>query len=67
MTSELAEISLVASPSELRAMVVFLNSVADEMKRMGTTYDHVHLSDRHETFEESPRFVVFRSATQEAS
>ena len=56
----LAEITLVASPTELRAMAKFLAYCADEMDRMGTTYDHIHLSDRIKSFEASPHFVVMR-------
>jgi hypothetical protein len=41
-----AEITLVASPSELRAIATFLVECAEEMDRMGATFDHVHLGDR---------------------
>lgn len=56
----LAEITLNASPAELRAMSKFLRDCADEMDRMGSEYDHVHLSDRMREFEASPHFVVVR-------
>lgn len=56
----LAEITLNASPGELRAMSKFLRDCADEMDRMGSEYDHVHLSDRMREFEASPHFVVVR-------
>lgn len=56
--SELAEITLVASPEELRMIATFLNSTADEMIRMGDTYDHEHLSDTNPFFNDSPHFVV---------
>ena len=60
VTSALAEVTLVASPDELRAMAKFLAYCADEMDRMGATYDHIHLSDRIKSFESSPHFVVMR-------
>ena len=56
----LAEITLNASPHELRAMAKFLSECADEMDRMGATFDHVHLSDRVKSFDGSPHFVVVR-------
>jgi hypothetical protein len=59
--SELAEITLTATPSELRRMSEFLGYCASEMERMGPNYDHVHLSDRMREFRESPQFVVFKS------
>lgn len=54
----LAEITLNATPDELRAISRFLRDCADEMDRMGSEYDHVHLSDRIRQFETSPHFVV---------
>jgi len=56
----LAEITLCATPSELRSMAAFLEQCAAEMERMGEIYDHVHLSDRVKQFESSPHFVVAR-------
>lgn len=55
---QLAEVTLCASPTELRRMAAFLSSCASEMERMGGTYDHVHLSDRCKEFEQSPHFVI---------
>ncbi len=56
----LAEVTLCASPEELRAMAKFLNECATEMNRMGEAYDHIHLSDRLKQFQKSPQFVVYR-------
>ena len=56
----LAEVTLNATPTELRAMAKFLSDCADEMDRMGDRYDHVHLADRLKQFETSPHFVVMR-------
>ena len=54
----LAEVTLVASPEELRRIARFLEYCADEMEHMGSTYDHVRLSDRDRFFENGPHFVV---------
>jgi hypothetical protein len=56
----LAEITLNATPDELRAMAEFFRGCADEMDRMGESFDHIHLSDRQRQFETSPHFVVAR-------
>lgn len=56
--ASLVEITLCATPAELRKMAQFLESCAAEMERMGSEYDHVHLSDRLKEFESSPHFVV---------
>jgi hypothetical protein len=59
--SELAEITLQATPKELRKMSEFLTFCAAEMERMGSDYDHIHLSDRLKEFRNSPHFVVMKS------
>jgi hypothetical protein len=56
--ASLAEITLCATPDELRKMAQFLVSCAAEIERMGSEYDHVHLSDRLKEFASSPHFVV---------
>ena len=59
--SELAEINLRATPTELRKMSEFLTFCASEMERMGSEYDHIHLSDKLKEFRSSPHFVVKKS------
>jgi hypothetical protein len=59
--SELAEITLQATPKELKKMSEFLTFCAAEMERMGSDYDHIHLSDRLKEFRKSPQFVVMKS------
>lgn len=54
----LAEITLCATPQELRRMAEFLASCAVNMERMGAKYGHEHLSDRMSEFTDSPHFVV---------
>lgn len=56
----LAEVTLCASPHELRQMAKFLQYCAGEMERLGARYDHVHLGDHMKEFDQtSPHFVVF--------
>ena len=57
--SELAEITLVANPDELRRIAKFLESCASGMEERGKTWEHEHLSDRDASFEDSPHFVVY--------
>jgi len=54
----LAEITLVASPSELRRIAKFLVNGATTMERIGSAYSHEHLSDSDHSFESSPHFVI---------
>jgi len=58
--ARLSELILAATESELRIISKFLTHCADEMKRMGETYDHIHLSDCEGQFKGSPHFVVVR-------
>ena len=60
-SSELAEITLVASPDELRRIAAFLDTAARDMERMGASYSHEHLADKQSGFASSPHFVVFNS------
>lgn len=59
-TKELAEVTLCATAGELRRISEFLTFCASEMERMGSVYDHIHLSDRLKEFEGSPHFVVMK-------
>lgn len=60
--AELAEITLVASPAELRAIANFLQSAAEGIESKGTDWEHEHLADMHKEFSTSPHFVVFNPA-----
>lgn len=62
VSAELAEVTLCATPAELRRMAQFFLFCADEMERMGTEYSHVHLADRMKEFESSPHLTVFWSS-----
>lgn len=56
----LAEVTPCATPVELRRMAEFLVHCANEMKRMGSSYDHLHFSDGMKEFRSSPHLVVRR-------
>lgn len=61
-SKELAEITLCATPAQLRRIAEFLVACADEMGRLGDRYDHVHLGDRMKEFDcVAPHVVVFRA------
>ena len=59
--SQLAEITLVASPEELRKIAAFISAAADNMERMGPVYSHEHLADTTPGFEGAPHFVVAKA------
>jgi hypothetical protein len=55
---ELAEVTLVATPSELRKIAAFLEAAAKSMESMGRSYSHEHLADKDRSFTTSPHLVV---------
>lgn len=55
----LAEITLVASPAELRHIPQFLENCANGIEKYGKTWSHEHLSDQDKSFESSPHFIVY--------
>jgi hypothetical protein len=57
--AELAEITLVASPDELRRIAKFLENCAGKIEKLGKAWGHEHLSDQDKGFKNSPHFVVF--------
>jgi hypothetical protein len=57
--SELAEITLVAMPTELRAIAKFIAAAADGIEARGKDYSHEHLSDKFKEFVNSPHFVIY--------
>ncbi len=56
--AELAEITLNATPDELRRISKFLTDVADQMSGWKDKTHHWHLSDVDKSFQSSPHFVV---------
>lgn len=61
--AELAEITLVASPQELRKIAQFINAAADGIETLGSAWEHEHLSDKHKEFTSSPHFVIYNPET----
>jgi hypothetical protein len=59
MPVELTEITLVAAPTELRRIAKFLENCANGMETQGKSWEHEHLSDRDQLFQNSPHFIVF--------
>ncbi len=57
--AELAEISLVAAPDELRRIARFLETCASNMETRGRMWEHEHLADKDRSFAGSPHFIVF--------
>lgn len=57
--ADLAEITLVATPEELRGIARFLEACANGMETGGKAWEHEHLSDNDPSFDGSPHFVVF--------
>ena len=55
---ELSEMTLLASPADLREIAGFLLHAAKTMEHMGKSFDHMHLSDTLHQFENSPAFIV---------
>ncbi|ARN21812.1 Imm32 family immunity protein [Piscinibacter gummiphilus] len=65
-STALAEITLCATPGELRRMAQFMVACAEEMERMGEAYDHVHLGDRMKEFDGTSPHVVVCGAEPDA-
>jgi hypothetical protein len=57
--AELAEITLVAAPEELRRIAGFLEHCARGIETRGKSWEHEHLADHDRGFASSPHFVVF--------
>jgi hypothetical protein len=57
--AELTEITVVATPDELRRIAKFLESCANGMETRGKAWEHEHLLDKDRSFRGSPHFVVF--------
>jgi hypothetical protein len=62
---QLCEVTLSASPSELRSIAKFIIRAAEEMEKFGTDWEHEHLADHEQGFDESPSFVIFNSALEQ--
>lgn len=49
---QLNDVSLSADSKTVRAIAQFLMAVADEMDRMGESYDHVHIQDASDAWQD---------------
>ncbi len=56
---KLAEVTMVCTPHELRAIAEVLAHLADDMER--AEFGHVHLADRIEGLEDSPQLIVMKA------
>lgn len=57
---ELDELLLEVDSNELRMISEFLLNTANNMDKMGSTYDHEHLSDANKYFEAFSHIVVVK-------
>ena len=55
---ELAEVTLAATPTELRTIAKFIEAAAERIEAQGKNYDHEHLSDSFKEFSSSPHFII---------
>ena len=61
--TELEEISLSASPEQLRELSSFLLIAASEMESLGESYDHIHMQDKSDMWKASwPDIVIAKYA-----
>ena len=51
--SEVSEISISATPEQLKEISSFLLEAAKEMESMGDEYDHIHLQDTSSKWNET--------------
>jgi len=58
---DLAEITIEATPEEVRKIALFFSNTAEKMEKMGASYSHEHLSDNQSGFDSSPHLTVFNS------
>ena len=56
---KLAEVTMVCTPEELRAIAEVLAHLAADMER--SEFGHVHLADRIEGLEGSPQLIVMKA------
>jgi hypothetical protein len=57
--TELSEVTLIASPKQLRKIAAFLLNAADGIEQRGMGWEHEHLADKVPGFRGAPGFIVF--------
>lgn len=61
---EMSEVTICASPENLREIALFINKMADEMEESKDSFDHAHLRDNWpEWNEDGADIIVGPSAT----
>lgn len=61
LQGELAEVTIVADPDELRQIAKFLNDAATEIETHGAVFEHEHLRDVIEDWpEENTDLIISR-------
>lgn len=58
----LTEVTLVATPQELRQIAAFLLQEADDMEKLESGFEHAHLSDSFSSFENDPQFIIWNDS-----
>ncbi|MDB5806258.1 MAG: hypothetical protein JWN73_3580 [Betaproteobacteria bacterium] len=59
---KMAEVTLVATPAQLRRIAAFIENAAREMEaaeEAGNNFSHVHLMDQQKGFARAPQFIVY--------
>ena len=62
----LREVTLSASPAELRRIANFLIRAAGEIEQHGAEWEHEHLCDCEHGFDDAPSFVIFNPALDQS-
>lgn len=55
---ELAEVTLAATPVQLRRIAKFIEAAADGLEKHGSNWGHEHLADEMPEFKGAPEFII---------
>ena len=58
----LTEVTFAVNPNELRKIANFFNQKAKEIEELGTDFEHEHLADNEDGFDDCPQVIVFNDA-----
>ncbi len=58
----LAEVTFVVNPEELRKIANFFTKKAKEIEELGTDFEHEHLADKEDGFDNCPQLIVYNDA-----
>lgn len=59
--SLLSEVTIAASPHELRMIARFIINFANDIEKHGKNWEHEHLSDNYSEFENAPQFIIYNA------